>query len=125
MNDDVASIDAGHAGLQKLYYACRTRPVVSLAELDGALEEHKEFLKSLERSGKLLLAGPLLDGESRYDGNGLIIFAARSIAEAKELASSDPFHSRGLREYTLVPWQVNEGSLEVRLNYSEGTFELH
>lgn len=122
--EGVDGIDASHAGLQKLYYPCRTWPIRPLVELDEALPDHKAYLASPEREGQVLLAGPLLDSAARYDGNGLIVFATNGREQAEELAAADPFHERGLRSYELSPWQVNKGSLTVRLVYSERSFDL-
>jgi uncharacterized protein len=117
-------IDETHDGLQKLYFVCLTRPARPLAELEEHLGSHKAYLSSLERDGKLLMAGPLLGDGARYDGNGLIVFRAKTREEAQGLADNDPFHARGLRRYELLPWQVNEGSFEVRLLLSAGKFDL-
>ena len=117
-------IDETHDGLQKLYFVCLTRPTQPLAELEKHLSSHKAYLSGLERDGKLLAAGPLLGEGARYDGNGLIVFRAKTREEAQELADNDPFHVRGLRSYELLPWQVNEGSFQVRLLFSVGKFDL-
>jgi uncharacterized protein len=117
-------IDETHDGLQKLYFVCLTRPTRPLAELEKHLSSHKAYLSGLERDGKLLAAGPLLREGARYDGNGLIVFRAKTREEAQELADNDPFHVRGLRSYELLPWQVNEGSFQVRLLFSVGKFDL-
>jgi uncharacterized protein len=97
-------------------------PIRPLAEIEEHLDSHKDYLSDLERKGKLFAAGPLLGEGARYDGNGLIVFRAKTREEAYELADNDPFHASGLRHYELFPWQVNEGSLEVRLLFSAGTF---
>ena len=117
-------IDETHDGLQKLYFVCLTRPARPLAELEKHLSSHKAYLSGLERDGKLLAAGPLLGEGARYDGNGLIVYRAETREEARELAENDPFHAGGLRRYELFPWQVNEGSLEVRLLFSTGKFDI-
>jgi uncharacterized protein len=116
-------IDTTHAGLQKLYFACFTRPAKALAELEANLDDHKAYLGGLEERGKLFAAGPLLSGAS-YDGTGLIVYRAADLAEARALADGDPFHARGLRTYDLWPWQVNEGSFEATLLYSTGRFRI-
>ena len=120
--------DAGdeqpHSGLNKVYYACFTRPVKPLAELEAHLEEHKAYLGVIEKRGGMFAAGPLLNADGRYDGNGLIVYRTKTREEARALADGDPFHALGLRTYDLFPWQVNEGSFELRLLYSAGTFEL-
>jgi uncharacterized protein YciI len=117
-------VDESHWGLQKLYYACFTNPAVPLAELEPHVEEHKQYLVRLEREGKLFAAGPLLDESNRINGVGMIVFRAASREEADELARNDPFHERGLRTYSITPWQVNEGAFVARLNYSDRTFSI-
>lgn len=117
-------IDETHEGLQKLYFVCLTRPVRTLDELQAHLSDHKAYLAGLERDGRLLAAGPLLGEGARYDGNGLIVFRVKTREEAEALADGDPFHLRGMRRYELFPWQVNEGSVEVRLLFSTGTFDF-
>jgi uncharacterized protein YciI len=113
-----------HWGLNKLYFACCTEPATPLAELEPHVEEHTRYLVGLEKQGSLFAAGPLLDQNDQYNGVGLIVLRATSRDEARALADSDPLHARGLRTYRLVPWQVNEGRFVVRVDYSDGTFQL-
>ena len=121
---DKDGIDETHGGLQKLYFVCFSTPVRPAAELEANLESHKAYLSLLEREGRLLAAGPLLGDDARYDGSGLLVYRVSRRKEAEAIAQNDPFHIKGLRTYTLKPWQVNEGSLEVRLLFSQRRFEL-
>jgi hypothetical protein len=54
----------------------------------------------------------------------LLVYRVSQRKEAEAIAQKDPFHAKGLRTYTLKPWQVNEGSFEVRLLFSERRFDL-
>jgi uncharacterized protein YciI len=117
-------IDETHGGLQKLYFVCFSNPARPPAELEANLEAHKAYLSKLEREGKLLAAGPLLGDDAKYDGTGLLVYRVSQRKEAEAIAQSDPFHAKGLRTYTLKPWQVNEGSFDVRLLFSERRFDL-
>jgi uncharacterized protein YciI len=117
-------IDETHGGLQKLYFVCFSNPARPPAELEANLEAHKAYLSKLEREGKLLAAGPLLGDDSKYDGTGLLVYRVSQRKEAEAIAQNDPFHAKGLRTYTLKPWQVNEGSFDVRLLFSERRFDL-
>jgi hypothetical protein len=49
---------------------------------------------------------------------------ADTIRAAAAIAKKDPFHAKGLRSYTLKPWQVNEGGFGVRLIFSTQQCEL-
>jgi len=49
---------------------------------------------------------------------------AGSLAEAKAIAASDPMHTRSARSYTVRPWLLNEGTVMVKLTYSDGKREV-
>ena len=92
-------------------YVVNTRPVKGPPELQATLPDHLAYQKELETAGKLFLAGPVSDDTgNQMMGSGLVIYRASSMEEAKELADGDPMHAKGVREYTLRKWLVNEGS---------------
>jgi uncharacterized protein YciI len=115
-------VDETHSGLQKLYYICFTEPAGSLEDLERHLDEHKAYLVQLERAGLLFAAGPLLDENYRFHGPGMIVLNATSRAQAESIVRADPFHARGVRRWRIVPWQVNEGSLQLRMTFSDSRF---
>lgn len=121
-----ATPDERHAGAQKVYFVIFTDPVenVPLDEIRRHLDAHKAWLFDVEKSGRVLVAGPLLDENYRTFGPGMIVLRASSFAEAQEIADRDPYHANGIRKYRIVPWQVNEGTLDVRLRLSDGSFEF-
>jgi hypothetical protein len=55
----------------------------------------------------------------------VLVLRARSLAEARAIFDVDPFHALGLRTYQLWPWQVNEGSFELRVSLSGANADLH
>jgi uncharacterized protein YciI len=124
MTDVNSGIDETHGGLQKLYFVCFSNPSRPAEELEANLEEHKAYLMKLEHEGRLLAAGPLLGANAKYDGSGLLVYRVSQREEAEKIAQNDPFHVKGLRSYTLKPWQVNEGCFDVRLIFSEQRFKL-
>lgn len=83
------------------------------------LAAHLEYQSQLELSGQLAFAGPVSDlsGE-QMQGNGMIIYRAQSIEEARTLADADPMHSAGARSYTLRRWLINEGSFSLNVALS-------
>jgi uncharacterized protein YciI len=122
---DVARADERHAGAQKLYFVCFTDPVqLSPDEIRPHLEPHKAWVMEMERSRRLFAAGPLLDENYRFAGPGMMVLRATSFADAEEVVNSDPFHANGIRSYRLVPWQINEGTMDLQLTLSSGTFEI-
>ena len=74
---------------------------------------------------RFLFAGPnWIDDEKSWEGDGMVVIRARSLTEAKEIMGRDPMHKSGARKFRMRPWFVNEGTVSVRLNYSQGTFEM-
>lgn len=125
MDDVQAKPDERHAGAQKVVFLCFTEPEgLSAEEIRPHLDAHKAWLTDMERSSVLMFAGPMLDDNYRYSGSGLLVFQASSMAEARSIADLDPFHANGIRKYRIVPWQINEGSMDVRLTLSDGRFTL-
>jgi uncharacterized protein len=85
-------------------------------DLRPYLAEHLEYMISLERQGKLFASGPFGDGTK---GDGMTILRAADVAEAREIASRDPFVVNGIRTFTIKPWTVMEGSLSLTVTFSD------
>ncbi|MGY2290958.1 hypothetical protein ACW9H6_13650 [Pseudomonas sp. SDO528_S397] len=54
----------------------------------------------------------------------MFIIRATSIQHAKEIAAQDPMHQCGARTFSVRPWLVNEGRLNVSVEFSTGKFTL-
>ncbi|MEO1225398.1 MAG: YciI family protein [Pseudomonadota bacterium] len=105
--------------LAKELFMVRSIPAVPLDQLAEQLPPHLAYQKKLEDEGTLVFAGPLSDPSAQeWSGEGLIIYRARSIDEARRVADSDPMHAKGLRTYELRAWLLNEGSLNLSLSLS-------
>ncbi|WP_026672052.1 YciI family protein [Alkalihalobacterium bogoriense] len=63
--------------------------------------QHLEFLKQLEKEGKVYKKGPFLDGSG-----GLVIYIADNYDEAKLLAEQDPYIIYGVRSLDLRQWGI-------------------
>lgn len=87
-------------------------------DLKPHLADHLHYMIELESRGKLFASGPFGDGTK---GDGMTIVRAADEAEARELALRDPFVVHGIRTFTIQPWTVMEGSLNVTLNFSTGS----
>jgi uncharacterized protein len=87
-------------------------------DLKPYLADHLQYMIDLESRGKLFASGPFGDGAK---GDGMTILRAVDAAEARELALRDPFVVNGIRTFTIEPWTVMEGSLNVTLNFSNGS----
>lgn len=120
-DDQAAAPDTRHDGARKVFFLCFTDPVEGSQDaIREHFDKHKAWVVEMEGAGHVFLGGPLLDEHYRSYGSGLIVVRAGSLDEAKRIVDGDPFHQRGIRTYRVVPWQVNEGSLDVRLVLSGG-----
>jgi len=122
---DEARPDDRHSGAQKVFFLCVTEPNGATPEqLREHLSEHKKWVAGLEREGRIFVAGPILGEDYRSSGRGVLVVRARSLAEAREIFDRDPMHAKGLRTYRLYPWQINEGSFDLRVSLSGGSSDL-
>jgi uncharacterized protein YciI len=71
-------------------------------------EQHMAHIVAMDKAGRLVLAGPLLD-----DGTirGLLVYKAASLEEAKAWAEADPAVKAGRLKVEMHPWMVKKGIL--------------
>lgn len=117
--DDI--LEASKGMLQKQLYVVFTSPANGMGPVMENLEEHLHFQVKLEQDGIMLGAGPFWDDdEHTWNGEGMVIIRADSLAHANEIAASDPMHSSGARTFKVRPWLLNEGRITVQVNFSTG-----
>ena len=118
-------LNASSEMLNKDLYVIITKPTNGMEPVMENLDEHLKFQVSLEKKGIMFGAGPFWEeNEIDWNGEGMVIIRANSINHAKEIANSDPMHSSGARSFIVRPWLLNEGNIEVSLDYSTGKFRL-
>lgn len=106
--------------LAKKLYVVFTSPAEGLGKVMENIEEHLAYQHEIEQNGTMFAAGPFAtDDESMWQGEGMVIIRADSLAEAEKVAAADPMHSSGARTYRVRPWLMNEGSFTVRVTYSD------
>jgi len=106
-------------------YAVRSVPAGDPMAVKNNLPAHLAYQGEQEKKGALFLAGPLSDETgAQMEGNGLIIYQAASLEEAREIAENDPMHKSGARTFTIRRWLVNEGSLSLSVKLSAQTARL-
>ena len=88
------------------------------------LAKHLEYMIGLEKRGVVFASGPFSPGQGAALGDGLTIFRASSIDEAKVFANSDPFVLSGARSYDIREWTVMEGRIKVELNFSDISYRI-
>ena len=117
--DDI--LEASKGMLQKQLYVVFTSPANGMGPVMENLEEHLHFQVKLEQDGIMLGAGPFWDDdEHTWNGEGMVIIRADSLAHANKIAASDPMHSSGARTFKVRPWLLNEGRIAVQVNFSTG-----
>ena len=118
-------LKACEAMLRKQLYVIFTKPTKGMEPVMANLKEHLDFQIDLEKRGIMFAAGPMWnDDENAWEGEGMVVVRAASLGEAKALAASDPMHKAGARSFTVRPWLINEGTVTVKLSYSDGKYEL-
>ena len=110
--------------LRKKLYVLLSKPLVPPDKLKPFLLAHLEYMVGLEKRGLVFASGPLADGEGPPTGQGLTVLRASSAEEARALAEGDPFFVNGLRTFELKEWTVMEGTLSLRVNFSDQTVEV-
>lgn len=118
-------INASRGTLQKQLYVYFTKPVAGMGPVMENLGDHLKFQVDLEQRGIMLAAGPFFDDtETEWHGEGMIIVRAGSLDEARKIAQSDPMHSSGARTFDIRPWLMNEGSITLKVTFSDGGREV-
>ena len=111
--------------LNKDLYVVFTKPTNGMITVMENLEDHLKFQVSLEKQGIMFGAGPFWeDNEIDWKGEGMVIIRANSIDHANEIASTNPMRKSVARSFTVRPWLLNEGNIEISLDYSTGKFKL-
>ena len=122
---EIVALSREKGFLAKQLYVVFTTPVSGMEPVMKNIQAHLAFQKSLEEQGVMFAAGPhWTDDEKSWEGDGMVVLRASSLAEARALAEKDPMHSSGARKFIVRPWLVNEGTVTIKLNYAEGTFQI-
>lgn len=72
------------------------------SEEEAVIEDHFDRLKQALAEGRLILAGPCLDGKF-----GIVVFRAQSGEEAEEFMKNDPAVKKGIMTAELHPFRVS------------------
>jgi uncharacterized protein YciI len=113
-----------HGMLRKKLYVILSKGGATPEQLGSVLPDHLEFMIGLEKRGVLFASGPLTTAPGQPVGDGLTILRAASTDEARDLAGADPFVTNGIRTFEVREWTVMEGSLGVRVNFSDQSVDI-
>jgi uncharacterized protein YciI len=110
--------------LGKKLWVVMTRRVVPLEEVAKHTKAHLLYQIKLEKDGIMYGAGPAVAPGATEASFGLIVIRAKDEADARRIADADPMHKEGVRKYELYQWTMNEGRLNITLNFSDQTYKL-
>jgi uncharacterized protein YciI len=88
------------------------------------LEKHLQYMIGMEKRGALFASGPFTPGNGASIGDGMSVFRAVSLDEAKVFANSDPFVLAGARTYDIREWTIMEGSIGITVGFSESGYRI-
>ena len=118
-------LNASRGMLQKQLYVVFTTPANGMGPVMANIEAHLKFQIELEKKGIMFGAGPFwTDDEKQWLGEGMVIIRAGSLDEAKKIAATDPMHASGARTFRVRPWLLNEGTVTIKVSYSDGKREI-
>ena len=112
------------AMLRKKLYVVLSKGGAAAEEIAKHLPSHLEYMIGLEKRGVLFASGPLAETDGKTRGDGLTILRAPSAEAARKIAEADPFVVNGLRSFELREWTVMEGSLGIKVNFSDQSLEV-
>jgi len=110
--------------LRKKLYVVLSKGGAAPEQIAKHLPSHLEYMIGLEKQGILFASGPLADADGKTRGDGLTIVRAAGAEAARRIAEADPFVVNGLRSFELREWTVMEGSLGIKVNFSDQSLEL-
>ena len=110
--------------LRKKLYVVLSKGAATPDQIGAVLPEHLEYMIGLEKKGALFASGPLTAAAGQPAGDGLTILRAGSADEARAIASADPFVINKLRTFEVREWTVMEGSLGLKVNFSDQSLEV-
>ncbi len=110
--------------LRKEFWIIFSEPVENAGDRRAVHHLHLAHQYDIEARGIMFAAGPFLGDDGKPFGPGMIIIRAKSEEEARGIADADPYHKLGFRKYRLQRWQMNEGTIGLRINFSDGAYTI-
>jgi uncharacterized protein YciI len=110
--------------LGKKLWVVMTRRVVPPEEVAKHTKAHLLYQIKLEKDGIMYGAGPAVAPGASEASFGLIVIRAKDEADARRIADADPMHKEGARKYELYQWTMNEGRLNITIDFSDQTYRL-
>ena len=110
--------------LRKKLYVVLSKGGATTDQIGALLPDHLEYMIGLERKGVLFASGPLTAAAGAPAGDGLTILRADNADEARQIASTDPFVVNKLRTFEVREWTLMEGTLGLKVNFSDQSLDI-
>ena len=110
--------------LRKKLYVILSKGGATAEQIGAVLPQHLEYMIGLEKTGVLFASGPLTAAPGAPAGDGLTILRAAGAEEARMIAAADPFVINKLRTFEVREWTLMEGSLGVKVNFSDQSIDI-
>ena len=110
--------------LRKKLYVILSKGAATSDQIGAVLPQHLEYMIGLEKTGVLFASGPLAAAPGAPAGDGLTILRAAGAEEARTIAAADPFVVNKLRTFEVREWTLMEGSLGVKVNFSDQSLDI-
>lgn len=107
---------------QKNYYVM-TRSMRDPSKIKPVLLDHYQWMIQMEKDDLVFASGPLFEQDGSQ-GVGMTVWRVESFEEADRLAAQDPFVSNGGVDYEIQRWQINEGRVNVSVDFSDQSFRV-
>ena len=108
--------------LQKSYYVM-FRTVEDRSKIRPVLLDHYQWMIRLEKENKVLASGPMFKNDGTQ-GVGMTVFRCDSFTDAEALAAQDPFVVSGAVSFEVQRWQINEGRINVSVDFSDQSYNF-
>jgi uncharacterized protein len=110
--------------LRKKLYVVVSKAIAPPDRITELLPDHLEYMIALEKRGLVFASGPLTEAGGAPRGDGMTVLRCASADEARAIAEADPFFVNGLRVFEVREWTVMEGSLALKVNFSDRSIEV-
>ncbi|MCF2872576.1 YciI family protein [Octadecabacter sp. G9-8] len=123
--EDYKNEAKGRGALAMELFIVKSVPAGDMDLVKSTLPAHLAYQKEVEAKGKLVMAGPVSDATGdMMEAEGMIIYRAANLDDARAIANADPMHAVGARTYDVRKWLVNEGSLSFTVSLSSQSVTL-
>lgn len=120
------SLGADQYGMKTYYLLILKKgktEITDKAKKSELMKGHMENIGKLAKSGKLIVAGPMLEKNER-DYSGIFILDAKTKEEAENLVLTDPSVRSGIFDVEIYKW-YGSAALPLYLQYHDKVTKVH